>query len=65
MQFWADCHSADASHRPLAYPVLIPTDIEIMHTVPRLALGGAHDKRGIAISTSDELGLFLLSLKSD
>ena len=63
MQLWADCCSSHAQQRILQHPMVLPCAIEITSRVPRLALPDS-GRRAIPISTSDEPGRFLLSLRA-
>lgn len=70
MQFFADCCGFGEMGRTMQYPLDYPQKIIICDRLSRLAVGtvdggGGEARRGVCISTSDELGTFLLSLKSE
>ena len=62
MQFWADCRLSTSELRPAQHPLAFPCDVEIMGRDARLAVPGG-GRRAIAISTSDEVGKYLLDLR--
>jgi hypothetical protein len=65
MQFFANCVGAEDASRTLPYPPILPLNVEVADRLPRLSVPGAiHNPRAVCISTSDELALYLLSLRS-
>ena len=65
MHYFADCVATEGRLRAIPYPPTYPLKVLIGDRTPRLGLHGAGAPRVACNSTTDELGMHMLSMKSN